>query len=245
MRIELWHYNIKRKTNKLDSQHKKDFNAAELDEICNNAIDIFSETRYSGNNVKKTSFEEVQQLTDNLSSLVIKYPEQPIIAPATVTDGIYEFPLSTSFGFIKPYRHMIRVSGQIKGCTDKIIVNIVQHDDLSVILNDPFRKPSKGPFPRLVGVFGKSSKQGVETSLYVYTNGFEINGLYPEYIKRPNIVSIGGYKDIDGNIKTKVECDLPEDYHTLIIDIACDEVERILQESEGLQISSQRQITNN
>lgn len=246
MIIELWHYNFKLRYNKIDSQHKKDLNPAEIDEILNNAIIIWCEEQYSGNNSKKESFEQTQQRNDNLSSLTVKYPVQPLVVPNNNSDGIYEFPLSTSHNFIFPYLHLVRVQSKVQGCSDKIYTSIEKHDDLDYVLSDPFKYPSKGPFPRAVASFGKSSISGVESSLFVYTLGkFTLQGIYPEYIKRPAEVSIGGYPPITGGAnKTKVECDLPRDFHTQIIDIAVSEAERIINNIEGFKLSAQKQTVN-
>lgn len=245
MIIELWHYNFKLRYNKIDSQHKKDLNPAEIDEILNDAIKIWVEQQYSGNNNKKVGAEVIQQKTDNLSSLLIQYPYQPIITTTIHNDNIYEFPLSTTKGLIHPYLHIMRVYGKIKNCSEKINVELVKHNDINFILTDPFRKPSNGVFKRLIGTFGKSSQTNIESSIFIYTDNFEIDGIYPEYYKKPALVSIGGYKDINNNLKTKVECDLPESFHTQIIDIAVQEVSRILEDINKFQLVSQKQLINN
>lgn len=245
MTIELWHYNFKLRYNKIDSQHKKDFNPAEIDEILNDAIKIWVEEQYSGNNVKRAGAEVIQQKTDNLSSLLIKFPIQPQLTTTLVNDGVYEFPLSTTKGLTHPYLHIMRGYGKIKNCTEKVKIDFVEHDDLDFILSDPHRKPSNGFFKRLVGVFGKSSQASIESSIFIYTDNFQIDGIYPEYYKKPVIVSIGGYRDINNNLKTKVECDLPESFHTQIIDIAVQEVSRILEDTNRFQLTSQKQLINN
>lgn len=244
MIIELWHYNFKLRYNKIDSQHKKDLNPAEIDEILNDAIKIWTENQYSGNNITKQGAEIVQQKIDNLSSLLVQFPIQPAITSTLVTEGVYEFPLSTTKGLIYPYLHLMRPYGKITGCSEKVKIEVVQHDDLSFVLDDPFRRPSNGFFKRLVATFGKSSIPGIESSFFVYTNGFTIDSLYPEYYKKPNIVSIGGYKDINNVTKAKVECDLPEPYHTQIIDIAVQEASRILGDVQSFQLDSQKSAIN-
>lgn len=245
MIIELWHYNFKLRVNKINSQHKKDLSPAEIDEILNDAISIWKEQQYSGNNNKKLGAEVIQQQTDNLSSLLVQFPVQPMITSSLVTEGVYEFPLSTTKGLVYPYLHLMRVFGKIKNCNEKVVIEVVEHDDISFVLNDPFKKPSNGYFKRLVATFGKSSQPGIESSLFVYTDNFQIDGIYPEYYKKPNVVSLGGYKDINNNLKTKVECDLPESFHTQIIDIAVDEYRRITQDTQGFQLSAQKQLINN
>lgn len=240
MIIEQWHYNFKLRINRIDSQDKKDLNPAEIDEILNDAIKIWVNQQYSGNNVKKESFEESQQKLDNLSTLSIKYPDQQPITPVVSNNLVSEFALSN---LKYEYLHMLRCKGTIQGCFTPISVNLVQTDDLNFILSDPFRKPSNGTFKRLVGTIGKSSLNN-NSSLYLYKDNFEIENVYIEYLKVPNIVSIGGYHDINGNIKSKVECDLPETFHTQIIDIAVQEYDRI-NNPQGFQLSSQKQLVNN
>lgn len=244
MTIELWHYNFKLRFNKIDSQHKKDFNPAEIDEILNDAIKIWCETQYSGNNITKQGAEVTQQKIDNLSSLLIQFPVQPLITSSLVTEGVYEFPLSETKGLKFPYFHLMRVYGKITGCTEKVSTKIIQHDDLDFILSDPHTKPSNKFFKRLVATFGKSSITSIESSLFVYTDGFTIDGIYPEFYKKPNVISIGGYKDINNILKTKVECDLPESFHTQIIDIAVQEASRILGDTQGFQLDSQKSAVN-
>jgi hypothetical protein len=244
MIIELWHYNFKLRYNKIDSQHKKDLNPAEIDEILNDAIKIWCETQYSGNNITKQGAEVTQQKIDNLSSLLIQFPVQPLVTSSLITEGVYEFPLSETKGLIFPYFHLMRVYGKITGCSEKVETSIIQHDDLTYVLSDPFKKPSNKFFKRLVATFGKSSIPEIESSLFIYTDGFPIDGIYPEYYKKPNIVSIGGYKDINNVIKTKVECDLPEPFHTQIIDIAVQEASRILGDTQSFQLDSQKSAVN-
>ena len=171
MIIELWHYNFKLRYNKVDSQHKKDFNPAEIDEILNDAISIWKEQQYSGNNEKKVSAEVVQQQIDFLSTLLVQFPVQPLIPANLVTEGVYEFPLSTTTGLVYQYLHLMRIFGKITGCSEKVETTIIQHDDLNFVLSDPHRKPSNGFFKRLVATFGKSSISGIETSIFIYTDG--------------------------------------------------------------------------
>ena len=242
MTIDLWHYEVKLRANNLDSQHKKDFSPVEIDTVLNNAIDIWSEQNYSGNNLKQDGFETTQQRIDNLSSLVVKYPEQPMLAVTSSSDGVYEFDLA---GLEYDYLHGIRAQAKIVDCSKKVKVKLIQHDDLNNIIDDPFEGPSKGPFPRVIGNFGKSSNTSTESSLYLYTNNlFAVDGLYLEYLKVPKKVCLGGYNDIEGNLTVRAESDLPGKYHTQIIDIAVDELMRILGDPNKFQLTHQKQSIN-
>lgn len=250
MTLDIWHYELELRANEITSQFKKRFNPAEKDAVFNDVILMWVEQQYSGNNHKKTSAETTQQRWDNLSSLLVKAPDQPPLTPVNINDGVYEFSLSS---LKYPYLHMARARGVITGCTDKIKVKTVQHDDIDTYLLDPDRKPSRGPFPRLIGNLGKSSTNPTgaanpnpgESAFYVYTDGsFAISQLYIEYFKRPAVVSLGGYNDINGQPTVRVESDIPENFHSQIIDMAVDELERILRNSGEFQLSSQKQVIN-
>lgn len=271
MTLDLWHYEFDLRSNEITSQRRRRFHPAEKDAIFNDAILIWVEQQYSGNNHKKTAAETTQQRWDNLSSLVVKFPEQGAILPEPSLDGVYEFDLKSQLTY--DYLHALRIQGVIEcgsgttarsgGTTPpvppvppippgpaytgdvKTLVKTVQHDDLDRYMNDPFKKPSSGPFPRLIGNFGKSSITPGGTSYFIYTDGtFEVSRLYMEYLKRPAVVSLGGYNDIEGNPVSRVESDIPENFHSQIIDIAVDELERILGDSNRFQLQSQKQNIN-
>jgi hypothetical protein len=246
MTIDLWHFEFKLRHNNIDSQHKKDFNPAEIDSILNDAIQIWKEQHYSGSNHKQTAFEVTQQRIDDLSSLVIKYPDQPVLIPEKLNNEVFEVKLSN---LKYDYDHLVRVSGIIDGCTNKVNVKLVQHDDLNQYLEDPFKRPSIWPFPRLIGNFGKTKTDSAtsvkDRSFYIYSNGtFDVKEIYFEYLKTPKQICLGGYKDQLGVDKTRVESDIPDKYHSQIIDIAVDEVRRILADVNRFQLSNQKQSIN-
>jgi hypothetical protein len=242
MTIDLWHFEYKLRHNNIDSQHKKDFNPAEIDAILNDAILIWVFQQYSGSNPKQTSAETTQQRWDNLSTLLVKESDQPALSPVANTGDVFEFSLND---LRYNYLHAARIRAVIEGCTNKIKVKTVQHDDIDTYLEDPFKKPSKGPFPRLIGNFGLDSTSEGNSSYYVYTdNTFDIESLYVEYFKRPKIISLGGYNDINGNLTIRQESDIPSDFHSQIIDIAVGETRRILGDTQRFQLSSQKQLIN-
>lgn len=239
---ELWHYEFKLRKNRLDTQHHKDFTTAEIDSLCQNAELMWISRQYTGNNPSKTAAETTQIRYDNLSSITVKYPVQAQLTPDVSTDGeIFEFALSN---LTYDYLHMMDVEGKIEGCTKPVIIKIVQHDDYKKYKGDPYKGPSMSPFPRLIGNYGMSS-QSAGRSLFVYSDGtFNVEWIRPEYIKRPTPVALGGYNDILGNPVSRVESELPEEYHSQIIDIAVDEARRILEEIQEFQLSSQKHLVN-
>lgn len=242
MTPELWHYEFKLRKNRIDTQHHKDFNTAEIDSFLQDAELIWVSQQYTGNNPRRLAAETHQIRYDNLSSITIKYPEQPNVIPTSTTDGtIFEFDLED---LAHDYLHMLDVEGKIEGCIRSTGIKIVQHDDLRTYLSDTYKKPSKSPFPRLIGTYGKSS-QSAGRSLYVYSDGtFNVEWIRPEYIKRPNPVALGGYNDIQGNPVVLTPSEIPEEYHSRVIDIAVDEARRVLEELQNFQLSSQKHLVN-
>lgn len=244
MIIEEIHYNIKLRSNKLDSQYKRDFNALEIDYILNDVINIFVDTVYSGNNPSLKGLEETQFRIDDISSLIIKSPFVTGITPSLVSsDNVYEFKLSS----ISNYRHLI--GGEFvttkNDCTKNIRLNQVQHDDLKHVLKDPYRKPSF-EWERVPMVLAKDNTVTGQTSVYAYTQGdFTITHFKPEYIKNPSLVSIGGYNTVSGSPAVKTELDLPVSVHSRIIDLAVAEIKRILSSPDEYQLFSEKLRVNN
>lgn len=249
MTIKEMHLEFKWRYNKLDSNHKKDLTPYEIDALLNDAIHSYEEIFWSGNNSKrfKLGFEVTQQRIDMLSTLVVGQPEQPSLSPVVsdTTLNIYEYDLSDTVGdLIEPYSHLVRAYATVEGCDTIFNVKLEQHDDLNRILKDDFRKPSKS-WRRLPGVLKRSSDPTTETSLYLYTNGeFEIENLYVEYIKEAVKVSLGGYTDVNGDVTVETHCDLPAHYHTMVVDIAVQEIARRLEDGNRFQLKQEKIITN-
>lgn len=243
MQIELLHQEVKRKRDKIDSQSRVDLTDAEIDAALNEAIIKWTRTRYNGNNAKREGFEVTQQRIDDLSTLVIKAPDrQPLLSPdyTNTGNGIYRFDLS-NLAF--PYMHYLRATALVYGCDVPYRVEIVQHDDLTYKLKDEFNKPSS-KWRRVLGTFGRSDTSQ-ERSLYIYTNGdFEVTGLYLDYLKQPNEVSLGTYNDIDGNATAKTECDLPDSVHDQIVDLAVKLLSDINEDIVMSQLTSAQLIQN-
>lgn len=243
MLMDIFHYEWKRKRDKVDSQDRRDYTDAEIDASINEAILQFCQTRYSGNNPKQTGFEVTQQRIDDLSTLVIKSPmKQPLLTAHKVDldEGIYEYQLSD---LTYPYMHYLRARAKVTGCATPIDVIITQHDDLNFVLRNEQLKPSV-KWNRVIGTFGRSD-DAQSNSLFLYTNKeFELDGLYIDYLKMPDEVSIGGYNDINGSLKSRVECDLPGRVHNQIIDLAVKLASGVDENIVMSQLASQELISN-
>lgn len=248
MIIQRMHHEIKLRYNKLNSNHKKDLPPALIDDIINDAQDIYVEIFYSGNNLKqyKLGFEVTRQRIDMLSSLV----EKPVnsLIPIELREGLYEIP----FSMLKSkYKHLIRAYSK----TNCGIVNIqpIQHDDLNKILNDPLRGPSK-TWRKLISATGRSTDDGDNSSLFIYSEpNFNVLEVWLEYIKQPRRVFFGGYNSmefIQGDMSSyneednPINSELPENYHTVLVDLAVQELARILEDGERFQLKKEKILAN-
>jgi len=240
------HQQFKFKYNKLDSNHKQDFPPAFIDDLANSALFYYVEMFYSGNNSKaiRMGFEVTQQRMDMLSDFVIpaevEGPKELIKHP----NGVYEF----SFGDLKyTYKHLVRTFVS----TDCGIINITpkQHDDLNILLNDEYQKPSRA-WKRIPSKIAKSSKDS-GSSLYLYTNEeFTIDTIQIEYLKAPDKIFSGGYDTLDflcgeeapSKESDPIKTDLSECYLDTLVDIMVALASDNLNDANQLNIREQRII---
>ncbi len=235
MTITEAHYQFKLNMDRIDSLSTEDFNRVEIDWLLNEAALVFLKRRTSTSNKKLKGFEADQKRIDDLSSLVIKYPLQPGIIP-TLNNGVYELNLSD---LTYSYFQLIALSADVlisPGCTKKLQLKLIQHDDYIQALKDPFNSPSQEFIPYN---FGRSSN-GISSSLYIYPGVYSINIIYPEYIKLPRKVSFGNYVYIDGNTYPPTTFDFPEHTHNEIIDIACEIAAMNIENPEYIQLKTQK-----
>lgn len=239
--IKYLHKEFKLRYNAIDSNHKKDFPTAFIDDFFNSALFSYVEMFSTGNNIKKykMGFEVTQQRVDMLSTLVV--PSEKLI-PNDFNEELnrYEFKLND---LSEDYFHLIRAY-TINECG---LINIKpeQHDDLNIILNDYYKKPSK-KWKRLISTIKRSSDQD-GSSIYVYTNGeFNLDGIYIEYIKCPRNVFFGGYNTIDcdngGYCSTDnpVDPDIPSKYCNLLVDMAVQEAASTLYDINQINIKENK-----
>lgn len=248
MTIQELHYDFKYKIDKIDSLQRENFLPAEIDWILNEAIKIIVKQRFGISNSKRLGFEGNQKRIQDLKTLQIKCPTsiQPAVIPSVVSTGVYELKLTDlAYDFL----FLTRVTAKIAktGCGSKIArVKELQHDDLNdVLLANPFYKPSF-EWAELPVNFGRTDQVAdSKGSMYFYTLGeFTIQEIYPEYLKFPNKISIGGYTYLDGTPAVQTECDLPEELHSEIVDLAVSEAARIISDPNFLQIKQAKLAIN-
>lgn len=249
MNINEIHYRIKMRGNKLDSNYMKNLPPAQIDVLINDTTQDYIEMFYTGNNTQgyDVGFEVGEQRIDMLSSLVVKNQEQAILAPSNYnsTLNMYEFKLS---GLAQPYRHFVRAYiFSDCGTISLVSANLTQHDDLSSVLTDKTRKPSK-LWKRIIATIGKDSSNFQESSLYIYTGGeFTITGVYIEYVKQPQVVYFGGYDSLDGLYTVgdpQVDSDIPVTYHSLLCDMCIQNLFRNLLSPGAVGLFQKTNLTN-
>lgn len=214
MTVKELHYDFKLKKDKVDSLTKEEFNVAETDWLLNEAQELTVRRRMGLNNQKLTGFENTQKRIDDLKTIHVKFPVQIGLTP-TVTSGVAEIDLTN---LTYTYYYLTRAYADVTDgiCVTVAEVSLIQNDDLSEVLNDPFNKADKYVIP---ANFGKSTNvANTEGSLYLYPGDvYTVNTVYLEYIKKPERISFGGYTYIDGNPSTLTECELPEHIHPEIV----------------------------
>jgi hypothetical protein len=230
MDYRLWHFNFKQRLDKLAVNTNPDFNPAEIDEFMLRAIEAFM--RENTSIVKGKGFELNDVQRQKLSTLVVTPNEQPVVAPTSLVNNVYEFPLTSP-----PFLHQVympvraRVNVSKPNCDDAVLeVFFVDHDDLHYIIGDSLHGPSY-KYKRAIAIEAKASSTLGEKSIYVYSEGeFTVNSLELTYIKTPTTPTIGGYIYLDGSTRNLTQSDLPDQVHNEVVDIAVEIAANVIGE---------------
>lgn len=243
MIIEQLHSEVKRKWDMLGNNIRPNLTDLEIDVVLNTAIFIYIEYALYNKNPRNFNFgfETTQQRLDMIQTLVVAYPEQPEIDVQSLGEGIYRINFLTDT--VYPLKSLRKAMVYDPECKSYYAVYIYQHDDLDWKLKDYHYKPSQ-KWKRAAGALRNDS-------LYIYTAGeFTITKAKITYIKKPNEVALGTYTihptiqvPFPSTIKPQTECDLPEDYHYLIVDLAVEELSRIYLDVNRKNLQTEK-ITN-
>jgi len=234
LKIEELHYEFKRRWDKQANNNRKGFTDVEIDQTLNSAINEYAYIFGTGKNAKRydVGFEVDQQMIDMLQTLVVSFPEYPVIPATNVDDNISSVELPDN------YRYFISAFAVDPKCGD-VGITIEQHGDLSSVLKNYHRK-ANAKFRNLPATI-RGNK------IYLYHNGvFNPEALKITYIKDPAKVCIGTYTEIPTQenpnppTKPKQECDIPSDYHDIIIDIAVQETSRIYLDANRYQLGKDK-----
>lgn len=234
MTIERLHQEFKLRWNKLNSNHKKDFSSAYLDDIFNKASEDYVEIFYSGNTTKqyRLGFEVTQQRIDMLQTLIV--PESTYNA-TLVEVGKYVVDLTQ---LTPKYRHFLRAYVIPTECsTKRIPVTIIRLNDLDTKLADANTQPSL-TWSRCLGSIKNNT-------LELYTKNYTISDVHIEYLRSPVKVFSGNYNSLEfingdttaySATSATVTSDLPETYHDLLVDMAVQYASVILEDTAKFQL---------
>jgi hypothetical protein len=119
-----------------------------------------------------------------------------------------------------PLLYITRVVADVtKDCcgVKELKARIVQHDDLTFGLNDPYNQPSY-EFGDVIATLNGTDNGG---SIFVHTDGtFDVTQLAISYIKMPKRMHFGSYTYIDNVDYPITDCELPEHTHIDIVNMA-------------------------
>lgn len=224
MTIESIHRAIYRRWDEISQSRFRTLTDVEVDAYINDAIFEYVEIFAGGKNNRgyEIGIEVNRPMLDRIDTLLVGYPEDTGISPESVEDGVYIFDLST---LKYPFRSLLTATAEIACGT--LSITIEQNGDFNKVMGNKYRKPSLGW--RRAPAFRRQEK------LYVHTdNLFEISNLRCYYVRKPAEVCLGTYTveptieiPNPAAIKPKQECDLPEDYHLLLVDMVIQDLSRI------------------
>lgn len=162
---------------------------------------------YSGRNNTYNSFEETEEQRRYLNSLVTTHncQAQQNVAPNHLTNKSYSFELPEDLLYIT---YEVCKTGSMK----EFVVYPVSQDELSKIINNPFRGPSKNRVLRL---------DNGSNTVEIISNE-EIAMYNIRYIRKPNPIILTDLEDdlsING-ISEESECELDSSLHRTILDRA-------------------------
>lgn len=161
---------------------------------------------YSGRNTTYNSFEETEELRRYLNSLVITHSCQ-------IPDGSPNHITSKSYSFVLP-EDLLYITYEVCKNTSmkEFPVYPVSQDELSKIMNNPFRGPSSNRVLRLDN--GTNTVEIISNEEIVMYN--------IRYIRKPNPIILTDLEDdlsING-ISEESECELDSSLHRTILDRA-------------------------
>lgn len=212
MSIKTMHYSFKRKLNKIDSQQYKGLLIPEIDMLLNEAYEIFVKMVASPRYRKLLGFEKSQRNIDDIRVLVKTETDAGnCITPA---NNIATLP-DDYWYYLSSYVLMTKDNCQnVKGK-----VNIVQHDDEAEL--SPFNK-SSFKWREVNAVFFENGVKFLNDS-----NEFSITSFCLSYLKKLTYMhnaedyNDSGYNLPDGTSLTGTQdCELPEETHEEIVDLA-------------------------
>lgn len=234
MTVQQFHREFKIALDKVDSESYPEFLPGEIDYYLNEAQDRFIKQRYGLNNIYKAGYEEIQKRTDDLKELVkTTYVEiLPVDYYISANNNVFRANLQNLFldyQLTNPssdeYMLFVKATTQtcVNNCCNWSKVKLVQQDDLSGLMEDPFNRPT----------LSKPIIFFEDGDIFIWTEKTAtINGFLVTFIKMPNQINIGTY---GGPV---IECELSDHTHREIlqmaVSIALENIESPRQQSQEI-----------
>lgn len=210
MDIKAMHYNIRRKLNKVDSEQFRNLLIPEIDQVLNEAVDIFIGIVASPRYRTQLGFEKTQRSIDDI---------MPLVKSEHNEDNHYDV-ANDMVSLPEDYRHYVSSYVLVsKGnCQAKIDTTIIQHDD-----NAENNSNHKSSFE-----WRKINAEFNANGVKFYNDGsFQINKFCISYIRKPEFIhnaedfSDTGYTLPSGTVLSGTKnCELPDHTHGEVVDIA-------------------------
>lgn len=212
MNIRGMHYDFKQKINKIDSQKYKNLRIPEIDWKLNEAILLFIKMVAEPKYAIRLGFESTQRVIDDIRTIVVN-DESLVLSP--IDDNSILAVLPNNYSYYAKSSAIIS-QGECTKHTDTIFVRT--H-------NDEFRN---SPFDISSFQWGEVNIRFFDRGIKIFTeNDFDVREFKLDYIREPVFVHNaqdfpgGQYEDFEGNMLTgSVDCDLPSDVHSEIVDLA-------------------------
>jgi len=235
MTIAEMHWELEFRYNKMNSNNQMSFSPLEKDAVFNNVIPKFVELIYKGSPEKSIikGFEINQQATDILSPLVIN---DEIV---TVSNNAIDLANLTH-----NYYHFLDLL--VETDCGNFIMKVVQTDDLNMLLKDSFVMPSKQWRRGLITFHNNLIKLHLPSNV-------NVTNVKLSYLRQPvkvyygnyntSLFSYAGYDSVNFTVNNvgyqagdpPVDCDLPEIYHTVIVDYAVEHIAKMLYDGNQVQ----------
>ena len=234
-------YDFLLKADEIGILNNKSFNDAEVDWLLNDSVGHKIRTTLNPiNNPLGKGVEEIQKRIDDISTLIIRYPEQPEIPLLYHDDvNIYELDLNNL-----RYKYLYYLSGTVKQHKDNCVYNSVlrrvQSHNFEDSLKDPFNASNSA---EILINFGRNSS-GTASAIYLYPSlGYVLTNARLSYIKEPKRIHQGTYENFQGVNPGRVDCELPEIVHPEIVNIAVQKAAAIMKDVSLYQIFQQQILT--
>ena len=232
MAIQEMHIAVKLGLDKSTALELPAFEPEEIDLWLNEAILLFTKTRYSGNNAKKESFEQTQKRINDLSTLVTDAEDAGTLGLALTTS--VDYPNSYVASSAWPTDYMFSVAEEVGTDTVNGVAS-VNRWGVTQCTFDEYRQKIDDPYSEHILHYNSAKPLRLfdDTNVRLITDSnYTLDRYYLTYIRVPATVDVVSV--------TTVDCDLPDHTHNEIVSIS---VDLMLENIEQPRVQTHNQIT--